>query len=103
MFSMFDYEGTHPVVFYGLAGARDNYRPVAYRIETYGNIRGVKHLRYIASTLRAMNPTIESVYMVDNRYGLRGEYMTAYKNPSIENCAIFKDTLEREGVIIKNV
>jgi hypothetical protein len=46
------------------------------------------------------NPGIERVYAIDNRYGLKREYVESYKKNSIESCAIFKDILEREGLLV---
>ena len=56
------------------------------------------HAKYYAKMMVAENPTIEHVYQMDNRHGLKREYTMAVKQNSIESCAIFKDTLEREGI-----
>lgn len=34
------------------------------------------------------------------QYGLKREFQESIKRNSIESCAIFKDTLEREGIQI---
>ena len=85
------------IILYGIAGASDQYRPIRYKVidimdyETW-------YAKYEAKMMVAENPTIERVYQMDNRHGLKREFTLAFKRPSIENCAIFKDTLEREGI-----
>ena len=51
-----------------------------------------------ARRLRMKNPSIEHVYAIDNRYGLRRDYKESMKQNSIESHYIFKDILEREGM-----
>ena len=46
------------------------------------------------------NPSIEHVYAVDQRPGLRRDYIESIKENSIESCYEFKDILEREGLKI---
>ena len=85
------------IILYGIAGANDQYRPIRYKVidimdyETW-------FAKYEAKMMVAENPTIEHVYQMDNRHGLKREFTLAFKRPSIESCAIFKDTLEREGI-----
>lgn len=46
------------------------------------------------------NPDVEHVYAIDNRYGLRRDYKESMKQNSIESHYIFKDILEREGMLV---
>ena len=85
------------IILYGIAGASKQYIAVRYYVIEEGNAT-IWYLRHAANVMRMQNPTIERVYAVDNRPGLRREYMESIKRNSIESCAIFKDTLEREGL-----
>lgn len=82
---------------YGLAGADQMYRVVYYSYidEEYFSIRNILTNAY---WLRIKNPSVEHVYVVDNRKGLLRDFMDARTNNSIESWAIFKDVLEREGM-----
>lgn len=85
------------IILYGISNARNQYKVVRYhRIEEEDV--SIWSIRYWANILRMENPSVEHVYAVDNRFGLRREYTESIKRNSIESCAIFKDTLEREGL-----
>lgn len=84
-------------ILYGIAGASKQYVAVRYEI-IEGDWASVWSFRHIANTMRMEYPTVEHVYLMDNRYGLRREFTESIKQHSIESCAIFKDTLEREGI-----
>ena len=85
------------IILYGIAGAGDQYKVLRYFAINAEDVT-IWYLRHCANMMRMENPTIERVYAVDNRYGLKREYMESYKRNTIESCAIFKDTLEREGL-----
>lgn len=87
------------IFLYGLAGADEMYRVVRYSYIEAENI-SIKNIVGHAGWLRFKNPTIEHVYAIDERAGLAGEYRTAWKRNTIESHAIFKDILEREGLLI---
>ena len=87
------------IILYGISDASNQYRVVKYHRIDEDDV-SVWAMRYWANMLRAENPSIEHVYAVDNRFGLRREYTESYKRNTIESCAIFKDTLEREGLKI---
>ena len=85
------------IILYGIAGASKQYMPIRYQVielEDYTTW----YAKYYAKMMVTEYPTVEHVYQMDNRYGLKREFMNAMKRPSIESCAIFKDTLEREGI-----
>lgn len=86
--------------FYGLLGAEGQYRCVRYDFLTEEDKVTVKLMKFIAQKLKYDYPSIESIYVVDNRYGLNRDFMEAFKKPTIENCYAFKDLLEREGIKI---
>lgn len=87
------------IILYGLSGADTQYRVVKYYC-MYEESLSIGNLKRRAALMVMQNPGIEHVYAVDNRYGLKAEYIQSYKINSIESCAIFKDTLEREGLLI---
>lgn len=56
------------------------------------------NLVYWASMLRLHNPSVESVYAIDNYHGLRNDCRASMYRSTIENCAIFKNILETQGI-----
>lgn len=87
------------VILYGIAGADNQYRVIRYFIID-AELVSISNIVYQANMLKIKNPTIEHVYAIDNRRGLRRDYVESYKRNTIESCAIFKDILEREGIMI---
>lgn len=85
------------IILYGIAGASKQYMPIRYQVIDADDYT-TWYAKYYAKMMVAENPTVEHVYQMDNRYGLKREYMNCVKRPSIESCIIFKDTLEREGI-----
>lgn len=84
------------IFLYGLASAEDQYRPVAYSyIEP--EFISVKNINAHAAWLKLHNPTVESVYMIDDRRGLKYDYLNTLKHNTIEGNIVFKDMLERDG------
>lgn len=87
------------VILYGLGGADIQYVAISYYC-VYEEDISILTIRHHAETMRANNPTIKSVYAIDNRPGLRRDYTYSVKKHSIESCMEFKDLLERYGVKI---
>ena len=89
------------IILYGLAGIDAQYVPVRYFImnEGFMTIAGLAHT---AKYMMDNYPTIEHIYAIDNRPGLRKEYMSAIhdKHNSIESRVVFKHTLMNEGLKI---
>lgn len=85
------------IILYGLGNAEQQYIVQRYYI-IYEDEASIRNIMYRASMLKAATPGIESVYAIDNRRGLYREYLDSIKIHSVESCAIFKDTLEREGI-----
>lgn len=89
------------IILYGLAGADVQYVAVKYFIvnEKFMSIDGLIHT---ANYMITQYPTIEHIYAIDNRPGLRKEYSESVRNKKnpIEARMVFRDTLEREGLRI---
>lgn len=66
----------------------------------YDENADVAEIKRIARMMQVVNPSIEHVYLISNRHGLKREFQESIKRNSIESCAIFKDILEREGIKI---
>ena len=87
------------IILYGIGDARYQYRVLRY-FALYDERSDTSEVKRIARMMQVINPSIEHVYMITNRRGLKREFMESTKRNSIESCAIFKDTLEREGIKI---
>lgn len=87
------------IILYGIGDARYQYRVLRY-FAIYDERADTSEVKRIARMMQVINPSIEHVYMITNRRGLKREIMESTKRNSIESCAIFKDTLEREGIKI---
>ena len=85
------------IILYGIGDARYQYRVLRY-FTIYDERADTSEIKCIARMMQVINPSIEHVYMITNRHGLKREFMESTKRNSIESCAIFKDTLEREGI-----
>ena len=86
------------VILYGLSGASRAYTVLNYFC-IYEGCVSISAIQMEARRLRMRNPSVEHVYAIDNRYGLRREYRESMKQNSIESHYIFKDILEREGML----
>lgn len=84
------------LMYYGIAGADENYRVVRF----YG-IRSadytIENETRIVSDMLDANPGIRRVFVVTNGFGLKKDYRSAVSQNSIESWIIFKDLLERRG------
>lgn len=87
------------IILYGIGDARYQYRVLRY-FAIYDERADTSEIKRIARMMQVINPSIDHVYMITNRHGLKREFMESIKRNSIESCAIFKDTLEREGIKI---
>lgn len=87
------------IILYGLSGADTQYRVLKYYC-MHEEVLSIGNLKSRAALMVMQNPGIEHIYAVDNRYGLKREYIESYKKNTIESCAIFKDALEREGILV---
>lgn len=87
------------LILYGIGNARYQYRVLRY-FYVYDENVDVAEIKRIARMMQVVNPSIEHVYLISNRHGLKREFQESIKRNSIESCAIFKDILEREGIKI---
>lgn len=87
------------IILYGIRDARYQYRVLRYFV-IHDEKTDIAEIKRIARTMQVVNPSIEHVYVISNRHGLRHEFTESLKRNSIESCAIFKDILEREGIKI---
>lgn len=87
------------LILYGIGNARYQYRVLRY-FYVYDENADVAEIKRIACMMQVVNPSIEHVYLISNRHGLKREFQESIKRNSIESCAIFKDILEREGIKI---
>ena len=90
---------TRQVYIYGLGGADKMYKVLAYQfiVEDEISISNVIHRAFM---LKVRNPSVESVYAIDNYRGLRDDCKASMYKSTIENCAIFKNILETQGIQI---
>lgn len=87
------------LILYGIGNARYQYRVLRY-FYIHDENADVAEIKRIARMMQVVNPSIEHVYLISNRHGLKREFQESIKRNSIESCAIFKDILEREGIKI---
>lgn len=88
------------IVLYGIGGADKMYRALSYYqifIDEVDDL--VAEIQYRALMMRK-NPEVKAVYMMSNRPGLRRDFLESQRKNSIESCAIFRDLLERKGILI---
>ena len=90
---------TRQVYIYGLGGADKMYKVLAYQfiVEDEISISSVIHRAFM---LKVRNPSVESVYAIYNYRGLRDDCKASMYKSTIENCAIFKNILETQGIRI---
>lgn len=87
------------VFLYGLGGAEKQYKVLRYTRMDDEDIT-IRNIVYEAEMMKVRYPSVEHVYAVDNRHNLGRDYMDSIKKNTIESCAIFKDILEREGLLV---
>lgn len=87
------------IILYGVSGASRSYTVLNYFC-IYEEFISINAILRQARGLRIKNPDVEHVYAIDNRYGLRRDYIESMKENSIESHYIFKDILEREGILV---
>lgn len=84
------------IFLYGISDADQAYRVLRYEYIPEDSI-SISTIKYCASDMMIRYPNVKHVYAVDQRPGLRRDFMTAFKRNSVESWAIFKDLLERDG------
>lgn len=86
------------LIIYGLGCAQENYRVIRYQTVFTGQKDLIREVNYETRRMYTMYGAT-MVYVIDNRRGLCREYRDACKINSMEGWAMFKDILEREGVL----
>lgn len=87
------------VILYGVSGANRAYTILNYFC-IYEEFVSIRAIQDEARLLQVKNPDVEHVYAIDNRYGLRRDYRESMKQNTIESHYVFKDILEREGLLV---
>lgn len=87
------------VYLYGIADAETKYSVVRYLYIEDESI-SIRNIVFQATWLKLTNPTIEHVYAIDERKGLVWDYREAIKKNSVESFVIFKNILEKEGLMV---
>lgn len=88
------------IILYGLGGPEKAYAVLAYWI-IFEKDLSADAIGGNAAKMRAYNPCIKQVFMIDNSPSLKREYEESYRLNSIESHMIFKDLLERQGWELK--
>ena len=90
------------IFIYGIGGADDNYRIVAYQyIKTNESYDIIRDCHSVAEWLRYRNPSIKHAYAIGESADLARMYKKARKTNSVEDNVCFKLMLEETGLIIK--
>lgn len=87
------------ILLYGLGGADKQYGVLRWYC-IYDQDISITNIIYQARKMKWNNPSIEKVYAVDNRHGLKREYQESIKAHTIASQYEFKDLLEREGIVV---
>lgn len=87
------------IYLYGIAGPEDMYRVVKCT-QLDAEDLNVAWMKREAVLMKLSWPSIEHVYAIDQRKGLRRDYVEAFKKNSIESWHTFKSILMLEGLKI---
>lgn len=87
------------VYLYGIAGAETGYAVVKYMYIESDRL-SIRRIINDALWLQMKFPTIEHVYAIDDREWLLWDYREAIMKKSVESFSIFKNMLEREGLLV---
>ena len=85
------------VVLYGIGGADAGYAVLRYRAIWHDDV-SIRQIDREAELLRAENPGIERVFVIDNSRMLRAEYRDAVRLYTYPGWIMFRDILERQGI-----
>ena len=90
------------IFIYGIGGAEDNYRIVAYQyIKANESSDFVHDCHAVARWLRYRNPAIKYAYAIGESADIARMYKNARKTNSVEDNVCFKLMLEETGLIIR--
>lgn len=87
------------IILYGIGGPEVQYVAIRYWI-IHSQDLSVRELKECAMRMRIEYPSIKRVFAVDNRRGLRKDYIESVKDRhnSMESRLAFLDMIEREGI-----
>lgn len=85
------------IFLYGIGDAGTQFRVLNYEYIESEKFSVWLMFRVIDSMI-LRTPGIIEIYMLDNRPGLRADFMESVKSNTVESCQIFKDILRREGL-----
>lgn len=87
------------VYLYGIASVEKSYNIVRYQwLE--GDSISIRQMIGAAQWMVENNSAIQHVYAVDDRPGLCREYRDAIQHQTIDRFVLFKNMLEREGLMV---
>ena len=87
------------IFLYGISNFEGRYEIVEYSFIETGSLT-INTLKQHASWLKCKNQRIEHVYAIDSRCGLYHEYTHTKRINTFVGNLTFKDTLEREGLLL---
>ena len=87
------------IILYGVGGPEVQYCAIRYWI-LHSQDLSVRELKGCAMRMRIEYPSIKRVFAVDNRRGLRKDYIESIKDRRnrIESRLAFLDMIEKEGI-----
>lgn len=90
------------VFLYGLGNAETQYRVLGYEFIESEKF-SVWLMSHVIDSMILRTPGIVEIYMIDNRPGLRSDFVESIRLNSVESCQLFKDILRREGVRVYSI
>ena len=84
---------------YAILGAMDNYRLCRYATIDMATAK-VGDVKMAVADMRMHHPDIHHAYLIEQRPGLRSIAQKSLKFSSPENGVVFKDYLERCGILV---
>lgn len=90
------------IILYGVGGPEVQYCTIRYWVICSRDL-SVRELKECAMRMKVEYPSIKRVFAVNNRYGLRKDYIESIKDRhnSMESRLAFLDMIEREGMEVK--
>ena len=89
-------ENNNRIFYYGLGGADKNFKVLNYEFITSSQY-SIWVENVVIGHLLDRNPGVVEIYAIDDRRGLKWDFMDSLREGSVESCQIFKDILRREG------
>lgn len=85
------------VVLYGIGDEHDGYAVLRYWRMFHEEV-SIRSIERNAELMRAECPGVDKVFVIDNEYGLRRDYLEAKRMNSFAGWIMFRDILERQGI-----